>query len=66
MRAAALFLRNTFEKYGFLALWRGNSATMARIVPYASIQFSAHEQWKKILQTESQPEYVRCNLIILL
>jgi len=55
-RAAGLFLRNTFEKEGFVALWRGNSATMARIIPYASIQFTAHEQWKKILKTETHPD----------
>uniref|UniRef100_A0A0K8UJ83 Solute carrier family 25 member 42 n=1 Tax=Bactrocera latifrons TaxID=174628 RepID=A0A0K8UJ83_BACLA len=51
-KAAIAFLRNTYEKEGILALWRGNSATMARIVPYAAIQFTAHEQWRKILQVD--------------
>lgn len=48
-KAAVEFLVNSYKKDGLLSLWRGNSATMARIVPYAAIQFTAHEQWKRIL-----------------
>lgn len=55
-QAAVLFLRNTYVNEGFVALWRGNSATMARIIPFAAIQFTAHEQWKKALQIEANPE----------
>jgi len=51
-RASLLYLQNTYTNEGVLALWRGNSATMARIVPYAAIQFTAHEQWRRILHVD--------------
>lgn len=52
-RAAVQFLVHSARTEGALALWRGNSATMARIVPYAAIQFTAHEQWKKVLGVDT-------------
>jgi len=48
-RGAVRFLVRTFRNDGFFSLWRGNSATMIRIVPYAAVQYTAHEQWKRIL-----------------
>lgn len=54
-RAAVEFLLKAYKQDGLLSLWRGNSATMVRIVPYAAIQFTAYEQWKRILKVD-EPE----------
>ena len=37
-----------------MSLWRGNTATLARIVPYSAINFMAFEQYKKLLRVEEQ------------
>lgn len=55
-KAALRFLMNTCRTEGVTTLWRGNSATMIRIVPYASIQFTSHEQFK-ILLAKDDPRY---------
>lgn len=41
-------LKMTVQHQGWRALWKGNSATMARIIPYAAVQFTSYEQAKRI------------------
>jgi len=43
------FLRDTVRKDGYRALWKGNAATMVRIVPYAGISFTTNEHFKSYL-----------------
>lgn len=53
VNGALTFVRETWRKEGVVALWRGNSATMLRVIPFAAIQFVAHEQFKCLLKTSS-------------
>lgn len=46
------FIKRTYRREGFLALYRGNTATLARILPYAACQFAAFEQFKKLLKVD--------------
>lgn len=50
---AAKFLINSYRQDGLLSWWRGNSATMARVIPFAAFQYTAHEQWKIILKVDT-------------
>lgn len=52
-KEAIKFLALTYQQNGITALWRGNSATMVRILPYASLQYCTHEHFKKLLKVDT-------------
>ena len=45
-------VRQIYTNSGILGLYRGHSATLARIFPYAAINFAAFEKFKLILHAE--------------
>ena len=47
---AVWFIRKRYHREGLWSLWRGNSATLARVVPYAALQFMFFEQYKTLLK----------------
>ena len=55
-RHAFKFIRKTYTNDGFSTLWRGNSATMARVVPFAALQFTFYEQYKILLKPAGSKE----------
>ncbi|KAI1712527.1 mitochondrial carrier protein domain-containing protein [Ditylenchus destructor] len=52
LKAALSFIRDTYHNYGFTALFRGNSAQMARIMPFAAFKFGSFEVYNKLLHVD--------------
>jgi solute carrier family 25 protein 42 len=54
LRKAVNTASNIAKEHGPRALWRGNSATLLRVFPYASINYTAHELYFHLLQPAVQ------------
>ena len=42
---------------GVRSWWRGNSAMMARVLPFAAVQFMSHEQYKQLFRRDRSGRY---------
>ena len=49
LRSAITEAHRVVGEEGFRSLWRGNSATVVRVFPYAGVQFAAYDQYSRVL-----------------
>ena len=54
IKGAVKYLKKLYSQDGVLSLWRGNSANMVRVIPYAGLQFMSHDQYKKLLGVQDR------------
>lgn len=52
-RQAYYFIKDNYNRLGIFSLWRGNSATLVRVVPSAAINYTAHEQLKRLFHVDT-------------
>jgi solute carrier family 25 protein 42 len=55
-KEAYKFILESYKNSGLVSLWRGNSATLARVVPFAAINYTTHEQFKRLLEVETNAQ----------
>lgn len=55
-KEAYRFINDSYKTSGLTSLWRGNSATLARVIPFAAINYTCHEQFKRLLKVETNAQ----------
>lgn len=56
-KAALKLAKDTYQAFGLFALWRGNSAAVMTVIPYAAIQFCTYERIKRLLRADKDDEW---------
>ncbi|PRP79774.1 mitochondrial substrate carrier family protein B-like [Planoprotostelium fungivorum] len=56
-------MRSIIRQEGYTALWKGNTATVVRIFPYAAVQFLSYEEYRKVLRKVMPGNTTLVNLI---
>eukprot|EP00834_Sanchytrium_tribonematis_P008481 NODE_1011_length_2694_cov_0.510212.p1 type:complete len:301 gc:universal NODE_1011_length_2694_cov_0.510212:666-1568(+) len=57
LRGASIALSKIYREYGVIGLFKGHSATLLRIFPYAAIKFTSYEQFKSIIMAKKRTKF---------
>lgn len=52
LRLAAKKIKQVYHEEGFTKLWKGNSATILRVIPYSATQYSAFRGYSHLIMTD--------------
>lgn len=59
LKFAYLTGKQIVSEDGIMAMWKGNSASLIRVVPYAAVQFTVHETLKSYLEIRTYEQKLK-------